>query len=364
MPLIRTPLLLLASALATAASAQSAGPQSPSPFSPVLFGVVDLNLRAVKNGSASTLKSLGTDGLTSSRIGFRGVEDLGDGLKAGFWLEAPLSADTGTANATRFWNRRATVSLIQPTLGELRLGRDNTPLFNAFNLYDPFGTNGLGELLGNGTSTGIVSALGSGANTLSRSDNQASWFSPGNLGGAYWQLSASPSEGTNGSRYVAGRLGIAAKHLDASVGYAQTRVVLGDSLKQALIGASYDFEVVKLSGQVLQSRYTSVAGGARKQRVYQLGAYVPVAERHIFRLDAIHGDMKGGAAGSGFADADDANQFAAGYEYKMSKRTSLYTVASMLRNKGASRLTVAAGNPGMKPGENSRGFDLGVRHSF
>lgn len=74
--------------------------------------------------------------------------------------------------------------------------------------------------------------------------------------------------------------------------------------------------------------------------------------------------MKGGAVGSGFGGADDADQFGAGYEYKLSKRTSLYTVASFLRNKGSSKLTVAAGNPGMKPGEDSRGFDLGVRHSF
>src|SRR5688572_8937355 len=60
-----------------------------------LFGVVDVNARATKNGDADRLKTLSTDGNASSRLGFRGVEDLGGGLSAGFWLEAGLAADTG-----------------------------------------------------------------------------------------------------------------------------------------------------------------------------------------------------------------------------------------------------------------------------
>ena len=67
----------------------SPGPNRPLPFAPVVFAVIDVNLRAVKNGSARTFRSEGTDGLSSSRIGFRGMEDLGDGFEAGFWLEAP-----------------------------------------------------------------------------------------------------------------------------------------------------------------------------------------------------------------------------------------------------------------------------------
>ena len=352
------PLLLSLAVIASPALAQS-----PSPFSPVLFGVIDVNARAVKNGSAKLFKSESTDGLSSSRIGFRGMEDLGDGFKAGFWLEAPVSADSGTANATRFWNRRSTVSLIEPTFGELRAGRDNVPAKNAFDLYDPFGTNGLGEILGNGTTLGIVSALGSGANTLSRSDNQVSYFTPGNLGGAYAQLSVSPSEGTPGNRLVSGRVGYGVKPFDVSIVYAETKVVGGDTFKQMLVGAFYDFQVVKVTGEIIQNKYRSTAGGSRKQTVFQLGAFIPLG-RHILRVDAIRGDMSGGATGSGFADGDDAHQFAAGYEYQLSKRTSIYTVAAALRNRGASRLAIATGSAGMRPGETSRGVDLGVRHSF
>ncbi len=60
-----------------------------------LFGIVDVGIRNVKNGSNPDLWTQSTDGLNSSRLGFRGVEDLGGGLSAGFWLEAGLAADCG-----------------------------------------------------------------------------------------------------------------------------------------------------------------------------------------------------------------------------------------------------------------------------
>ena len=66
--------------LATAAAGASA--QS----NVTLFGVVDVAVRHVKNGDNS-VNSMASGGYNTSRLGFRGVEDLGGGLKAGFWLE-------------------------------------------------------------------------------------------------------------------------------------------------------------------------------------------------------------------------------------------------------------------------------------
>jgi predicted porin len=128
-------LLVLAAlgAFAGAASAQS---------SVTLFGILDVGARYTKNGDQK-LKTLSTDGINSSRLGFRGVEDLGGGLKAGFWLESAVNPDAGTANSTRFWHRRSTVSL-SGGWGELRLGRDYTPQFWNLTVFDPFGTNGVG----------------------------------------------------------------------------------------------------------------------------------------------------------------------------------------------------------------------------
>src|SRR3954466_15464328 len=73
--------LAVLGAFAGAASAQS---------SVTLFGVVDLSANQIKNGGAST-QTLQSNQLNSNRLGFRGIEDLGGGLKAGFWLEAAMS---------------------------------------------------------------------------------------------------------------------------------------------------------------------------------------------------------------------------------------------------------------------------------
>src|ERR1700756_2355520 len=52
--------------------------------------------------------SLGNSGYNSSRIGFRGTEDLGGGLAASFWLEAPITNDDGATGISTF-SRRSTV---------------------------------------------------------------------------------------------------------------------------------------------------------------------------------------------------------------------------------------------------------------
>ncbi len=355
----RTPLgqavaLLLLASIAGLTHAQSVD----------VFGVLDLNLRSVKNGSAGTLKSLSTDGLSTSRIGWRGFEDLGDGLRAGFWLESAVLPDIGGSNATKFFNRRSTVSIIDPRFGELRLGRDNVPTFTAIGAYDAFGTNGLGEVLGNGTGVGLISTLGSGANTLTRADNQVSYFLPALMGGAYGQLALTAGEGKVGDKVASGRLGFATGPFDLSLSYAETTVLAGDKFKQSVLGGLYDFGVAKVMAQWVQSRYGSAAGGARKQDVYELGAIVPVGAKSALHLGYSYGNMTGGAALSGFANDDNASQIEARVVYNLSKRTALYGAASLLRNKGASRLTVAAAPAGIKAGESSSGFEAGIRHSF
>src|SRR5678816_4113552 len=135
-------------AYAGVASAQS---------SVTLYGTVDLNGRYVKQdvtGGSAPRWSLGRDGINSSQLGFRGIEDLGGGLKAGFLLLSSVGADSGdigagqsAAGSGKFWARRATVSLYS-NAGELRLGRDYTPTFWNNTIFDAFGTNGLGDSTG------------------------------------------------------------------------------------------------------------------------------------------------------------------------------------------------------------------------
>ena len=161
---------------------------------------------------------MGQDGINSSQLGIRGVEDLGGGLRAGFTLLSGINADTGGANS-KFWNRRSTVSLFGGW-GELRLGRDYIPTFWNLTIFDAFGTNGLG-------SSSNVRQLYGGT----RSDNSIGYFLPANLGGFYGQFMAAAAEsGTTlerPARYLGGRVGFAAGPFDVAVVFLAAAVLTG-----------------------------------------------------------------------------------------------------------------------------------------
>ncbi len=330
-------ILALASLVLAAGAAQA---QS----SVTLFGVVDVGVRQVDN--AGTKQSqLSTDGLQSSRLGFRGTEDLGGGLKAGFWLESALNADTGTPNATRFWHRRATVSLISADLGEVRLGRDLVPTWTALGDFDPFGTNGIGD-----TSLSY-GALG-GVDTKTRSDNMVSYFTPG-LGGFYGQVSVAAGEGVAGKKYTGGRAGFRSGPVDLTVAYSQTEVTT-DDVKLTVVGGSYDLGVVKLMGSYQQAEYQT-----SKEKHTTVGLTAPVGVGQI-RASYVKTD------GSGAIGDRDADQYAIGYVHNLSKRTAVYGTYALIKNEGTANFTVGSisGFSMPRTQADSKGFELGLRHAF
>ena len=334
--------------MAGVASAQS---------SVTLFGVVDVNAKYVKNDGSDNRKSLDTNGINSSRLGFRGVEDLGGGLKAGFWLEGALSPDNGTVSKFDF-RRRSTLSLMG-NFGELRLGRDYTPVFWNQTVFDPFGTNGVGA------STNMTH--NQGQNTYVRADNSAAYFLPAGLGGLYGWAQIAANEGTAGNvgKFASGRIGYAAGPFDVAGAVSQQYSGTG-KFKQYNISGSWDFGLAKVMGQINNEKFTAGATptvpGFNEERRYLIGAVVPLGQGEI-HTSYIRNDVRN----SGALDDSDADQFALGYVYNLSKRTAIYGQGSYLKNKGVSQLAVTGGtaSPGpVTPGGKSTGFELGVRHFF
>jgi len=179
----KTTLAWGACALCGAAAAQS---------SVTAFGVVDLFVGMIRNDETTT--QLGEGGMASSRLGFRGVEDMGGGLKAGFWLEAAIGPDTGRGGASfgngsigannsdpnfLFFGRRSTVSLWNPW-GELRLGRDYTATYWNWSVFDPFGQVGIGRSGNLGIGFTGLNALAPGGSygTSVRANNMVGYFLP------------------------------------------------------------------------------------------------------------------------------------------------------------------------------------------
>lgn len=118
--------------LVTAMSAIAAGTVSAQTANVTLFGVVDTyiaNIRANNGGKSVTQMDAG--GLSGSRWGLRGSEDLGGGMSAAFTLENGFLSDSGAlGQGGRLFGRQAHVSL-NGGFGSVTLGRQYTPAFYA-----------------------------------------------------------------------------------------------------------------------------------------------------------------------------------------------------------------------------------------
>lgn len=183
---------LLAGSAAAPAMAQS---------SVTLFGVVDQAISHYRVDSrpapgtapgsvlSRSLTALTSSGYHAGRLGMRGSEDLGAGLKAGFWLEVPVRADSGEP-ALRF-SRRSTISLSGTRWGEWRMGRDFVPTFWNENVFDPFTTNGAGANLVFAVHARLATLRGAGQPPIGqggsdnhvRANNSIGYFLPSLAGG-------------------------------------------------------------------------------------------------------------------------------------------------------------------------------------
>jgi predicted porin len=349
-------LIALASlaSFASLASAQS---------SVTLFGVVDATL-AHGSGSVSNKTQLANSGYSSSRVGFRGTEDLGGGMSASFWLEAGVNNDNGTGQATNTnnqascaalaglaggqgltFNRRSTVSLAGGW-GEVRLGRDYTPQFLNLTLFDPFGTLGVGT-------TQTINSIITGA-TAVRASNGVGYIAPGNLGGFNGQVTyymgennSGPTTDKDGKGYGL-RLGFANGPIDVALAVSRTTYFAGD-VHQNNIGAQYDFGVAKLMGH-----YSRDKNGAVNGKGGLIGGLIPVGAGQIrlaysrYRTDALSNPT--------------AKKWALGYVHNLSKRTALYATYAHVGNEGTS--AQALNGATTTAGGSSSGYDFGIRHAF
>ena len=382
----------LLTALAAIAAAGWASAQS----SVTLFGVVDAGVsyqsatsRDAVTGLSSKQSrySLANSGYNSSRIGFRGTEDLGGGLAASFWLESPITNDDGATGIATF-NRRSTVSL-SGGFGELRLGRDYTPTFWNDTVFDPFGTNGSGTNVI--SSVSASSALGN--TNYTRASNSIGYFLPSNLGGFYGQLQYSLHENTDTStsdgsastnssagRSVGGRFGWANGPLDVAVSLGESTVVdtaaLTRKVRTANVGASYDFGPVKLFGELSSVRNgfeTALASTHDSYNGYLLGATVPVGPGLI---RASYSEVRYNEGVAGLAGEDPrVRKLALGYVHNLSKRTALYATVARVNNRNdaaytgslSSAITTGYGSSGVGYSgvpRSSTGYDFGIRHAF
>ena len=329
--------LAVLTAVTGAASAQS---------SVTLYGKVDLGL-VLDSGNANGKSIRIASGVTGgSRIGFKGVEDLGGGMKAAFQLETGYCADSaaGAPNfctgSNNFMGRQAHGDLTG-AFGAISAGRQYSLGFNNLSTIDPFGTGFAGQV------NNIVDPSGI------RLNNSATYSTP-NLGG--FTASAEIAFGEQTGNWEANRetgAGLTYASGPAYVGFTFYDVSNangnGAARKNYLLGGTYDFGVVKVHALAQKST------GPSSLDVLDImaGVTVPVAGGNVMASYIRHNDRTG-------ADKD-ANQLGIGYLYPLSKRTAVYTAFGRIQNQHGAAFVV--GNA-TETGTGTKAFNLGVVHNF
>ncbi len=367
--------LACTSALPLLANAQS---------SVTLYGVVDVGVQHTKAGGVGSVTGVSNGGYSTSRLGFRGREDLGGGWAAGFVLEGSLNPDTGTGRASNSNNqasgavpttsltfdRQSYVSLSGP-VGELRMGRDYAPTHWNNIYFDPFNQNGVARV-GNLSFAGV----GSGAlfTTIALSNTISYWL-PKDLGGWYGMAMVGFGENGSGSaqkndgNFTGGRLGFARGAWDIAGGVSHTRYARTATIgnyTHANIGANYNLGFAKLFALYNQVDVALGTGKVRKS-TYEIGAHIPVTTQGKVRLSYA---MLNDRSASGLRNVDgsarssnDARQMGIGYVHDLSKRTALYGTYAHISNRGQATYTVSGGKAPLM-GRNSSGVEFGLRHIF
>jgi predicted porin len=335
--------------LLAAAGVCSASASAYAQSSVTLFGVADESVRYVSNGGSDAF-SIASGGMAASRWGLRADEDLGGGTMVRAWLEGTVNFNDGTGNASRYWNRRSTISMLG-SFGELRVGHDLTPSYTSFGEFDTFGVSGLADQ-GKFYSDG----LGSGIQTTglwARADNMVAYFTPHGLGGFYANVAYAFSNNQPATRYEGARVGYSNQQINVTAAYGAFAGLEGTYKRYAVAG-SYDLSLVKFLGTVVRNEYME---GARL--VSQVGAIVPVNPYLSLRANFTRVSDSGELNGVSF-DKNHATQVAVGYIYALSKRTSTYGTLVRLSNKGNS--SFGLGSP--PSGRLLIGAELGVSHNF
>ncbi len=353
-----TTTLLLCAGAATSAQAQNV----------TLYGLVDTGIERLDNtstgGSITRMPSIA--GSAASRWGLRGSEDLGNGLKAVFTLEAGFGLDTGeTQQGGRAFGRQAFVGL-SGQWGTLSLGRQysmllpgsaNSDLFlaqiygtGAFDTYlaGPRLDNALAYLgKFGGVTAGVLYSLGrDGLSCPGESSNSSecrSWSAVLKYDAPTWGVGTWVDEQNGRDNRPTGGADLSDK--------SDRRLALNGYV---LLGKT------KLVANYMQRRNEAAVPAQRKSTLWSLGVSHPLNTAVTLEAQYYGFDYKD--------SADGAQMLVLRGTYAFSKRTAAYTTLGFMRNDGKARFSpsVGASNTALAPlaGRNQTGLMVGLRHAF
>lgn len=297
---------LIAIAVLTAVGAASA----QSSFN--LYGVADVWVGKTKDGDMQ----LGSGGLAGSRIGFKGTEDLGGGLKASFNLEQAVNLTSGATDTPTF-GRQANISL-NGGFGTIKLGRSTTA-------FDDI--NGAAN---SGFDSDLSATAGTWVDYTGRANGQIYYASPelnGISGAVGFTLEGNQSSaaGTATNDITSLHIKYTSGPIFAGFAYQDEKVVGRKATQHTLFNGSYNLGIATLKGSFRTVK--NPAGDPwtdPKATEYHFGVDYPVNSNLTLSAGyaASETEAKSGAL-SGTSRDSVGYGVAAGYS--LSKRTMVYT---------------------------------------
>lgn len=376
-----------------------------------IYGVADAGVFYQNKAGANnnSLFAVNSGGLSGSRLGFKGTEDLGGGLKANFQLEAGFNLDTGTAaqqenTGTGLFSRTSTVGL-SGGFGSVNIGRQTDFAYSGtaggmatfshaayVNKFSSFDGNTQARLQGDRTNNsirydmpqfgglngGVMFGLGeqAGGGTAGQVYAAGLKYDNGPLafGGSYFQSKAGT---TPADRNLINSGSTTPAALVGNGGTLQGST----ATKTFTLGASYNFGFGKLYGNWSRVNMLTGAGAAPTARTFNTGTYGSTSANNkldLFEIGYNHNltaslQLLTGYAHTNVKWIDGApqgklNQIFVGTDYFLSKRTDLYAVGTYLRTSDVANplnLTNGTANAtGTGSSTGAWGLGVGMRHTF
>ena len=321
------------SLIAVAVAALSAG-TAMAQSSVTVYG--RLNTTVERQKDIGVVGSKYTVSNNASRIGFKGTEDLGGGMKAGFQIEHGFESDTGAASggAAGFWARQSEVNL-GGGFGMVRLGTFTSEAY--------FATSDVTDLINHGTgnaSDALYAYLG-------QNTNKVAYRTP-DLSGLTAELAVALSETSRRGKQYDLAVNYAAGPFGAGFGYE--KVTNGS---QFAIRANYETGPLLVTGYIQRAKYNAPT-------------FFPTGSQTILRLSGQYtigaGELHlalGSAGKIGSVANTGAKQVTVGYNYNLSKRTKVYGFYTSVNNDSAATYGGAAA-----AGRDPSSVAVGIRHNF
>lgn len=337
-----------------------------------IYGIVDSGIAHLTNVNAAGDSVTKVPSLTSSfpsRIGFRGTEDLGNGLQAFFVLENGLALDNGTQQqGGRLFGRQANVG-IKGAWGTITLGRQVNMTYISGLKTDVLGPHlfAIGSIdpyLPNARSDNAVGYMGNFGNVVlgatysfGRDASAAGGPAATNCAGEVGGDSKACRQVTALIGYETKAWGLNASYdkLNGNVGAAGGLTSSANNDVRTTVNGYVMFGPTKLGGGVIaRETEANAATGNSESNLYYLGVSHP--------FGAFVGDVQ--VARRDTKDSpNDVNMLVARLTYAMSKRTFVHASVGRMDNKGASAVALDAGGS-VGPGKAQNGVLIGLRHHF